>query len=428
VLSRDVPSAENPVRVLIVHPRDPAAPSIGGIQTFLRDFTKYAPDDFEITFVGTTRDTRARPVGKWLTLDLHGHPVRFLAVAPSGSTPRSPVAIARTLIGLARMFRALSLPGRILQVHRPYRRFVLSRHPGRSVQFIHVDIRDWPGPKAWPRLRALYREFADATLELFDRVFIVNETGADILRTERPVIADRVEFLPVWYDAEVFRAAGGPTRARLRKELVERVGVARSEATRNKFVLLAVRLTDIKKPLLAVEALAALVGRGRSDAQLVVAGSGELLDSMRKRAALLNVQDRVHFLGDVPREDLAHLMQASDALLLTARSEGGGPRVVLEALACGLPVVSTTVVEVKRTVTSGVNGWLVNEPSAEQLADGLAWALDQPRETVSAAAKDAVRAFTAQRMLSGLYDTYRALAADGAREVESELAAEQTTR
>ena len=45
-----------PVRVLIVHPRDPAAPTLGGIQTFLRDFIKYAPAEFDITFVGTTRD------------------------------------------------------------------------------------------------------------------------------------------------------------------------------------------------------------------------------------------------------------------------------------------------------------------------------------------------------------------------------------
>jgi len=107
-------------------------------------------------------------------------------------------------------------------------------------------------------------------------------------------------------------------------------------------------------------------------------------------------------------------MQASDALLLTARSEGGGPRVVLEALACGLPVVSTTVVEVKRTVTSGVNGWLVDELSADALADGLVWAMSQPRAAIASAAVEAVRPFTAERMLAGVFETYRALAADSA--------------
>jgi len=51
------------VHILIVHPRDPAAPTLGGIQTFLRDFIKYAPADFAISFIGTTRDVVARPVG-----------------------------------------------------------------------------------------------------------------------------------------------------------------------------------------------------------------------------------------------------------------------------------------------------------------------------------------------------------------------------
>jgi len=46
-----VSSARDAVRVLVVHPRDPASPTLGGIQTFLRDFIKYAPADFEITFV-----------------------------------------------------------------------------------------------------------------------------------------------------------------------------------------------------------------------------------------------------------------------------------------------------------------------------------------------------------------------------------------
>src|SRR5688500_20397334 len=53
-------AANAPVRVLILHPRDPAEPTVGGIQTFLLDFIKYAPPDFEATFAGTTPDRRAR--------------------------------------------------------------------------------------------------------------------------------------------------------------------------------------------------------------------------------------------------------------------------------------------------------------------------------------------------------------------------------
>jgi len=405
-----VSAARASVRVFIVHPRDPAAPTLGGIQTFLRDFIKYAPADFEISFVGTTRDLRARPVGQWLTLHVHQRTIRFLAVGPSSDVARSLPTLVRSLRGLALLWRELGRGNRILQVHRPYRRFMLDRHRGPMVQFIHLDLRDWPGPQGWPKLKRLYREFADGTIERMDRVFIVNETGSTMLRSAWPTIAERIEFLPVWYDADVFMPATAEDRLCLRRELDIRLGLG-PDLDDRRFVLLAVRLTEIKRPLLAIEALRALMERGRTDIQMIVAGSGELLDAARQRARELGVAGRVHFLGDRPREEIAQLMQASDALLLTARSEGGGPRVVLEALACGLPVVSTSVVEVTRTVTHRTNGWLVDEATPEALADGLRWAIDQPRTPIAAAAVEAVRPFTAQLMLSGLYETYRAIAA-----------------
>lgn len=404
------------MRLLIVHPRDPAAPTIGGIQTFLRDFIKYAPANFEISFVGVTRDTTARPVGRWTALDLYGHQVRFLAVGRADGSSRSTVTPLWSAVGLARMWRAMRVPDRILQVHRPYRRVMLDRHRGPTVQFIHLDLRDWPGPQGWPKLRSLYREFSDATLERMDRVLIVNETGAELLRSEHPRIADRVEFLPVWYDAGVFKPVPDDERSRLRADLAQRLGLDAAASDSQRFVLMAVRLTEIKKPLLAIDTLANLACRGRTDVQLVVAGSGELLDATRGGAAELGVADRVHFLGDVPREDLARVMQASDALLLTARSEGGGPRVVLEALACGLPVVSTTVVEVKRTVTSGVNGWLAADSTPDALAEGLDWVLAQEPGTLLKACVKAAGPYTAERMLGSLYETYRSLGDHGSEQ------------
>jgi glycosyltransferase involved in cell wall biosynthesis len=399
-------SSPAPVRVLIVHPRDPAAPTLGGIQTFLRDFIKYAPADFDISFVGTTRDERARPVGSWMTLDVYGRRIKFLAVGTNAGVPRSPAAIARSIKGLARLWRALAVHGRILQVHRPYRSFVLNHHPGPIVQFIHLDLRDWPGPQGWPKLKGLYREFSDEELERMDRVYIVNETGALMLREAHPTMADRVEFLPVWFDATIFHRTDTDERARLRAALADRLGLMATDVKKARYVLSAGRLTEIKKPLLAVETLAAL---NDADVHLVVAGAGELGEELAARAGELDVADRVHLLGDRPRDEIAQLMQASDALLLTARSEGGGPRVVLEALACGLPVVSTSVVEVRRTVASGINGWLVDDAAPQALARGLHWVLSQPHEELARAAAAAVESFTAEQMLDGLYAAYRAL-------------------
>ena len=57
-------------------------------------------------------------------------------------------------------------------------------------------------------------------------------------------------------------------------------------------------------------------------------------------------------------------MQASDALLLTARSEGGGPGSCSRRWPVDFLWYRRPVVEIQRTVASGVNGWLVDEASS----------------------------------------------------------------
>jgi glycosyltransferase involved in cell wall biosynthesis len=400
------------VRLLIVHPRDPAAPTLGGIQTFLGDLIRYAPDDFQISFAGTTRDLKARPVGKWRTIEVHDRRIRFLALAPAADIERPLLTPLRSVVAAARLWRALRVPGRILQVHRPYRRVLIDRSHGPRVQFIHVDLSDWPGPVAWHRLRGAYREFGDPALARMDRVFVVNETGTAELRIERSEIAERIEFLPVWYDPRLFHRVDDAQRAGLRAQLERRLGLPASEAgaPARQFVLTAVRLTEIKRPLLAIAAFAALLNNTRRDAHFVVAGSGELREAAASRAVELSISDRVHFLGDVARPDLARIMQAADALLLSSQSEGGGPRVVLEALACGVPVVATSLIEVRRTVAHGINGWIVDDPTPDALADGLEWALSEPRAAVSPNAAAAAEPFTAERVLAPLFAIYRQLA------------------
>jgi len=107
---------------------------------------------------------------------------------------------------------------------------------------------------------------------------------------------------------------------------------------------------------------------------------------------------------------LAELMRAVDVLLLTSRSEGGGPRVVLEALASGLPVVATPVGEVRRTVEHMIDGWLIEDHSSVAAVAGLRWVLDQPFGQLSGAAIAAAQPYTAEKVLDRVYATYRHLA------------------
>ena len=414
-------STSVPVRVLVVHPRDAAAPTVGGIQTFLHDFVKYAPEDFQITIAGTTRDRHARPIGRQRNISVDGRTVTVLPLAPSGGLPRDPLGLLAVVVAQLRLRAAMIRGGTILQLHRPYRRFYLAGHRGPRVQFVHVDIREWPGPSAWNHLPRLYREFSDAALRDMARVFVVNEPGAHMLRNQHPDIAPRIEFLPVWYDPATFRPPRGDERVGLRAQLLAELAAAtrtgndaassESDAPTDQLVLFAGRLDPIKDPVLALNAFAALVAGGApSRARLVVAGSGDLRDQLERRAADLGPSARVHFLGDIARARLADIMRAADVLLLTSHAEGGGPRVVLEALACGLPVVAPPVGEVRRTVEHMADGWLFDEREPQAVASGLRWVLDQPRDVIAAAAVRAAEPFTAERVLARVYNAYRRLA------------------
>jgi glycosyltransferase involved in cell wall biosynthesis len=400
------------VKVLILHPRDPAEPTIGGIQTFLHDFIKYAPADFELTFAGTTADRTKRPIGRTTRLRIENHDVQLLALSSSNGLPRDPLGMIGVVGAQIRLRLRLLRGGRILQVHRPYRSVFLAGQRGPRVQFIHVDIRDWPGPSAWRHVRSVYRNFSSRALDAMSRVFVVNEPGAEIIRRDHPALAERVEFLPVWYDPETFFPAPDEERQRVRSALRVELGLAADDAL--PLILFAGRLDPIKDPELAIDGLAELHRRGTT-ARLVVAGSGDLQAALLEQAKRQAVAAFVHFIGDVPRDRLAEIMRVADVLLLTSRAEGGGPRVVVESLASGTPAVATPVGEVQRTVSHRGNGWLVAERTASAVADGLEWVLQQPREVLSEAAIAAARPYTAAQVLERVYAIYRELSSSAAR-------------
>jgi glycosyltransferase involved in cell wall biosynthesis len=86
--------------------------------------------------------------------------------------------------------------------------------------------------------------------------------------------------------------------------------------------------------------LRAVAAAGRPDLRCLVAGDGDLLDSLVELSRELGVDQQVRFLG--LRDDVPDLMAAADCLVMSSRYEGT-PNVVLEALALDLPVISTDV-------------------------------------------------------------------------------------
>ncbi len=126
----------------------------------------------------------------------------------------------------------------------------------------------------------------------------------------------------------------------------------------------------VKRTADAVRAL--YLVRRRADARLVLVGAGPEEGAVRELAERLGVLDRVRFAGEEP--EVARHLRGAAALLSTSEFEGFG-LAVLEAMACGLPVVATDSGGV-REVLSASSGILAGVGDVEALAEGLVRVLE----------------------------------------------------
>jgi glycosyltransferase involved in cell wall biosynthesis len=146
-------------------------------------------------------------------------------------------------------------------------------------------------------------------------------------------------------------------------------------------VLAVGALVALKGVDLVIRAMAAL-----RNVTLIIAGAGPDQGALQRLARDLGVGGRVRFLGPMTQQRLAACYSAADVLVLASAREGF-PNVLLEALACGTPVVATAVGGVPEIVRERVAGRLVQERSPEAIAEGIQSVLAEPP------ARAAVRAY-----------------------------------
>ncbi len=113
----------------------------------------------------------------------------------------------------------------------------------------------------------------------------------------------------------------------------------------------------------------------RSEVHLAFAGTGPLMEQMQQLASDLRIQNQVHFLGH--REDIPILMRTSVATLLVSQQEGL-PRSVMESLCLEIPVIGTEIRGIRDLLAEDC-GVLVKLGDVEELAEAMAWVLDNPQ-------------------------------------------------
>jgi glycosyltransferase involved in cell wall biosynthesis len=190
-----------------------------------------------------------------------------------------------------------------------------------------------------PRQRAFRRQVA----RLVDSYVAVSAATAIVAVDKREVDATKLRVIPNGIDLRRYDAQEG-ARERIRAEL----GIPEDA-----FVAGTVgRLAREKDQATLLRATGALLGR---DFHVVVAGDGPEAQPLRDAAAAMPNASSIHLLG--ARNDVPRLMAAMDAFVLTSITEGL-PLVILEAMAAGLPIVSTGVGGIPEVVQEGVSGHL----------------------------------------------------------------------
>lgn len=124
-----------------------------------------------------------------------------------------------------------------------------------------------------------------------------------------------------------------------------------------------------------VEAFSRLL-KSHKNVKLLLAGDGPLIDDVRSQVKSLGIDDSVEFVGRVDSHEVQQLMADADLFLhhsVTAQNGDmeGIPTVIMEAMACGLPVVSSNHSGIPELITSGCDGLLVNEKDVDGYVEAL---------------------------------------------------------
>lgn len=169
-----------------------------------------------------------------------------------------------------------------------------------------------------------------------DHVIVTTAAMRDRVRRDYGVADARVTVVPNYVETERFRPEPSPQRKP------------------NRLVFIG-RLDTQKNPLALVEAVAGL------DVELVMVGAGPLrepIEGMIRERGL-----PVSLLGNVPNRDLPALLNSAALFVLPSHYEGH-PKALLEAMACGLPVVGADAPGIRELIRHGENGYLCRADAA----------------------------------------------------------------
>ncbi len=372
--------------------------SIGGIQTVIRSCIKYAPSDFVVRLVGTGQPDQK--IGVWQEGEFAGRSLQFfplIGIKDDNIRGLIPTTIKYTAAMLGRSFAS-----DFMHFHRLEPSVAALNWSGEKTLFLHNDIEKQMNPTVgentilWKHFPAGYFALENLLIKQFAQIYSCNSESANFYQKRYPELAQRVTFLKNTVDNEIFYPLNPQEKEEKRKALAQKLNLPQT----TRFLLFAGRLHPQKDPLLLVRTIAALQ---EPDVHLLIAGDGELKGEVQSEVDKLGLTGRVTLLGSVIQEQLADLHRLASIFMLTSVFEGL-PLVVLEALSCGTPVVTTPAGETPKLLTKD-SGLVCEQRTPEAIAATLQEILRHPQAYPTSSCVRAAQPFSARSVVTDVYAT-----------------------
>jgi glycosyltransferase involved in cell wall biosynthesis len=385
-------------QICLIHPFDPRGEKVGGLETYIRDFITFHPDDTDLLFVGV--DSRGDlKLGEIHKLSFRGRTFDFLPVLHysdlqareaarsirSSLTGQFFLALLRHFGPLSRLIRSRRCTIDLRRVEFSWLPVVL-RLP--FVQMLHGEGA--PNLQMDSLLRKYWfvhnagERFAVATSAKF---LCVNPFITERLQKTYPRQKQKIDTLWTWVNTDIFQPRPLP-----------------SDLTPFRIVF-AGRLDEFKNPSLMFRTVDCLRQRLNGGIEFHYIGTSD----PRRFPEFAAIEDVTVRHGFKDAAGMAATLASAHAGILTSEFEGM-PRFVLETLGVGRPVVAVHLPQLESVIHDGESGFLVHRAgSAEDMAQVLADRFVELRDAIDASSINhmqvaaAISDFTPSKQLARVY-------------------------
>lgn len=187
---------------------------------------------------------------------------------------------------------------------------------------------------------------------------------ADVMKNQYPsVTAGRVAVSPGWVDLDRFRPFDNTSACR---------NVLGPEWQTDLPVFLTVRRLEPRMGMDALIDAAGLLSQTGFRFRLIIGGTGSLAGSLQRQISEMQLTESVRLIGRIPEDVLPKCFAAADCFVLPTRSLECFGLIILEAYACGVPVIGTPVGAIPELIEKHGDAWLTAGAAGHDIADRMA--------------------------------------------------------